>query len=296
MIGAMSDAALAAAYAHCHGVVRGHYENFPVASILLPARLRGAVAAIYAFARRADDHADEGDLDPDERLRRLDAEARALDGDPSALPDDPVHLALADAVARHALPRQLLHDLLTAFRMDVTKRRYADHAELLHYCRHSANPVGLLLLHLFDQATQVNLTRSDAICTALQLINLWQDLAQDITERDRLYLPRKDWEAAGIDEAQLLACRDSKALQEVVAVQLDRAEALMYEGMPLGGTLPGRLGLEIRLTVEGGLAVLAACRRRGNSFARPRLPRSGWPALLWRALWPTRRWRVSANA
>ena len=249
----MPDAALAAAYAHCHGVVRGHYENFPVASILLPARMRGAVAAIYAFARRADDHADEGDLEPAERLRRLDLEARALDGDA------------------------------------------ADHAELLHYCRHSANPVGRLLLHLFGEATEANLIRSDAICTSLQLINLWQDLAQDITERDRLYLPRADWAAVGIDETQLLECRDSTELQEVVALQLDRAEALMHEGMSLGGALPGRLGLEIRLTVEGGLAVLAACRRRGNSFARPRLPRSGWPALLWRALLPTRRWSVGRS-
>ncbi len=282
---------LAAAYAHCLGVVRGHYENFPVASLLLPRRLREPVAAIYAFARRADDHADEGDLAPAERLRRLDTEARALDGDPEALPGDPVHLALADAVVRHALPRQLLHDLLTAFRMDVTKRRYADHAELLFYCRHSANPVGRLLLHLFDEASETNLVRSDAICTALQLINLWQDLAQDITERDRLYLPRADWEAAGIAEAQLLALEESPALRGVVVRQLDRAGALMREGLPLGGALPGRLGLEIRLTVEGGLAVLAACRARGNSFERPRLPRGAWPGLLWRALWPTRRWR-----
>ncbi|MDX1593721.1 MAG: squalene synthase HpnC [Gammaproteobacteria bacterium] len=286
----MHDAALANAYAHCLGVVHGHYENFPVASVLLPRQLREPVAAIYAFARRADDHADEGDLDPDERLHRLDLEARALDGDPDALPGDPVHLALADATARHGLPRSLLHDLLTAFRMDVTKRRYADHAELLHYCRHSANPVGRLLLHLFGEPTETNLARSDAICTALQLANLWQDLAQDIAERDRLYLPRADWAPAGITEAELLARRDSPALHEVLALQLDRAEALMREGMPLGGALPGRLGLEIRLTVEGGFAVLDACRGRRNSFDRPRLPRAAWPGLLWRALWPTRRW------
>jgi phytoene/squalene synthetase len=265
----MPEASLAAAYAHCLGVVRGHYENFPVASLLLPGKLRAPVAAIYAFARRADDHADEGDLEPAERMDLLELEARALDGDPDALPGDPVHLALADAVERHALPRQLLHDLLTAFRMDVTKRRYADHAELLHYCRHSANPVGRLLLHLFDEASEDNLQRSDAICTAA------------------------DWEAAGIDESQLLELRDSQALRDVLVVQLDRAEALMREGMPLGGALPGRLGLEIRLTVEGGLAVLAACRKRDSSFARPRLPRMTWLGLLWRALWPTRRW--SAN-
>jgi squalene synthase HpnC len=275
-------------------VVRGHYENFPVASWLLPARLRRPVAAIYAFARRADDHADEGDLEPAERLRRLDLEARALDGDDDALPGDPVHLALADAIERHRLPRSLLHDLLTAFRLDVTKRRYQDQDELLFYCHHSANPVGRLLLHLFDQASPGNLDRSDAICTALQLINLWQDLAQDIVERDRLYLPRQDWEDRGIDEDQLLARRDSPELNEVITLQLDRAERLMYEGMPLGGSLPGRLGLEIRLTIEGGLAILEACRERTGSFERPRLPRTAWPGLLWRALLPTRRWRDAA--
>ncbi|RLA35466.1 MAG: squalene synthase HpnC [Gammaproteobacteria bacterium] len=282
------------ANSHCFAVVRGHYENFPVASWLLPAPLRAPVAAIYAFARRADDHADEGDLDPAERLRLLDLEGRALDGDSTALPNDLVHLALADSIARFQLPVQLLHDLLTAFRMDVTKHRYADHDELLHYCRHSANPVGRLLLHLFGQATPVNLEHSDAICTALQLINLWQDLDQDIVERDRLYLPHADWTAAGITEAQLLARDDSLALQGVIANQLDRAEQSMNQGMPLGGNLPGRLGLEIRLTVEGGLAVLRACRTRENSFARPRLPRLVWPGLLWRALLPTRRWRKMA--
>jgi squalene synthase HpnC len=286
------DPRIDAAYAHCLAVVRGHYENFPVASWLLPAPLRRPVAAIYAFARRADDFADEGDLAATERLQRLDREARALDGDPTALPGDPVHLALADSIARYRLPRGLLHDLLTAFRMDVTTRRYADYEQLLQYCRHSANPVGRLLLKLFGQATPDHLERSDAICTALQLINLWQDLDQDIAERDRLYLPRADWAAAGIDEAQLLARRDSPALQRVIATQLDRAEALLRYGMPLGGRLPGRLGLEIRLTVEGGLAVLRACRSRSDSFARPRLPRSAWPGLLTRALWPTRRWQA----
>jgi squalene synthase HpnC len=287
----VNDPMLADAYDHCLGVARGHYENFPVASQLLPAPYRGPVAAIYAFARRADDHADEGNLTPEERLRHLDLEARALDGEADALPGDPVHRALADSIERHALPRQLLHDLLTAFRMDVTKNRYADHAELLHYCRHSANPVGRLLLHLFGHATPENLDRSDAICTALQLVNLWQDLAQDIVERDRLYLPRAEFEPAEITEADLLARRDSPELQRVIDHQLDRAEVLMRRGMPLGGHLPGRLGLEIRLTVEGGLAILRACRARGDSFARPRLPRSAWPGLIWRALWPTRRWR-----
>lgn len=290
----MTSTNVDAAYAYCLKVVRGHYENFPVASWLLPARLRGPVAAIYAFARRADDHADEGDSEPAERLRRLDLEARALDGDDDALPGDQVHLALADAIERHRLPKSLLHDLLTAFRLDVTKRRYQDQGELLFYCRHSANPVGRLLLHLFDQASPGNLDRSDAICTALQLINLWQDLAQDIVERDRLYLPREDWEGRGIVEDQLLARRDSPELQEVIALQLDHAERLMHEGMPLGGSLPGRLGLEIRLTVEGGMAVLQACRGRPDSFARPRLLRTAWPRLLWRALLPTRRWREVA--
>ncbi|HEY5789713.1 MAG TPA: squalene synthase HpnC, partial [Gammaproteobacteria bacterium] len=288
--GAVADPELQAAYAHCLAQVRAHYENFPVASWLLPARLRGPVAAIYAFARRADDHADEGQLDAAERLQRLALEGMALDAYASgSVPADPVHRALADAVARHQLPVGLLHDLLTAFRMDVTRHRYADFAELLDYCRHSANPVGRLLLHLFDQATRQNLQEADAICSGLQLVNLWQDLAQDVGERDRLYLPRDTLRRFGVAEADVLARRDSPALARALHYELDRTEALLRSGMPLGGRLPGRLGLEIRLTVEGGLAILRALRARESSFARPRLPRTAWPALLLRALWPGRR-------
>jgi len=290
----MNRADLDAAYAHCLRVAGAHYENFPVASVLLPRRLRGPVAAIYAFARRADDYADEGDLSPAERLRLLDIEVATLEryGSGESM-SDPVHRALADAVARHALPVGLLRDLLAAFRMDVTKHRYADFAELLFYCRHSANPVGRLLLHLFDQASETNLRDSDAICTALQLANLWQDLEQDIHERDRLYLPRDGMRRQGVAEADVLAGRDGTALRKLMAFETQRTRALMRSGMALGGHLPGRLGLEIRLTVEGGLAVLAALDRRPGSFERPRLRRRDWPGLLLRALLPTQRWQVN---
>jgi squalene synthase HpnC len=282
------------AYRHCAEVARGHYENFPVASLLLPRPLRRPVAAIYAFARRADDIADEGDLAPGARLARLDAESAALAGLAEGADDgndDPVHVALADSVRRYALPRALLEDLLVAFRMDVTKRRYADDSELLNYCRHSANPVGRLLLHLFGAATPHNLELADAVCTGLQLANLWQDLAQDITERDRLYLPRDGMRRHGIDEADVLACRDSPELAALLGERLDWTEQWLIAGGPLGGRLPGRAGLEIRLTVEGGLAVVRALRLRPDSFSRPRIRRSQWPGLLLRSLLPARRWR-----
>lgn len=278
------------AYRHCRAIVRGHYENFPVASLALPRRLRDPVAAIYAFARRADDLADEGDLDVAQRLQALDACGAALDcavgGDPG---DDPVLVALADAIRRHGLPVALLHDLLSAFRQDVTQTRYADDAELLDYCRRSANPVGRLLLHLFDAATADNLRDSDRVCTALQLINFWQDVAQDLDENNRIYLPLDGLARHGITVQDLRARRRTDALRALLAERCAHARALMLGGAPLGDRLPGRLGLEIRLTVEGGLAVLDAVARREDPYTRPRLRRRDWAGLFWRALWPSRR-------
>ncbi len=157
-----------------------HYENFPVASILMPRRLRKPVAAIYHFARAADDIADEGDLPDEERLRQLDgfrAELARIAGNETSL--TPLFHNLAAEIRQHALPMQPLYDLLDAFSQDVVKKRYADFDELLDYCRRSANPVGTLLLHLYEEATPVNIAYSDAICTSLQLINFWQDVAKD---------------------------------------------------------------------------------------------------------------------
>jgi len=275
------------AYRHCLRLTRDHYENFPVASRLLPRRLQRPIAVIYAFARSADDFADEGDLSVETRLARLDDYVAKLDALRDRRPaSDPIFVALSDVVDRHALPPAPFYDLLTAFRQDVTKKRYADFGEVLAYCRHSANPVGRLVLHLFREATAENLRDSDAVCTALQLINFWQDLAQDYTENNRIYLPQDEMAACGVSEAHLAERRSDAALRKLLDLQIERTRRLLLSGAPLGARLTGRLGLEIRATIRGGLKVLDALARRDDLFARPRLRRRDWLSILLRALFP----------
>ncbi len=263
-----------------------HYENFPVASFLLPRHLRRPIEAIYRFARGADDIADEGDASNEDRLSGLATYATELDrierGDP---PTDPAFADLADVVRERQLPVQLLRDLLDAFAQDVVKKRYADDAELLDYCRRSANPVGRLLLHLFDRATPENLHRSDCICSALQLINFWQDIAID-WQKDRVYLPQNSLAAYGIEESQIAANRWSPEWATLIDDRIAHAESLMREGLPLVHQLPGRMGWEIRLTVQGGLRILERIRAvRGDVFRhRPKLGASDWLRMGSRAL------------
>ncbi|MEK7323608.1 MAG: squalene synthase HpnC [Pseudomonadota bacterium] len=279
---------LESAYQHCMRMTRSHYENFPVASRLLPRALRTPVSVIYAFARSADDFADEGELVPAERLARLDGYRRQLDAIAAGrTPGDPIFIALADVAQRHALPLQLLYDLLTAFRQDVVKSRYANFDEVLAYCRYSANPVGRIVLHLAGDAGADNLRDSDKICTALQLINFWQDLEQDYLESSRVYLPQDELAAYGVAEEQLGRRGNSPALRALMDKQIERSRALMLDGAPLGTRLRGRLGIEIRATIHGGLCVLdALARRRDDVFARPRLRRRDWLRVLRRALIP----------
>ena len=275
------------AYRHCLRLTRDHYENFPVASRLLPRRLQRPIAVIYAFARSADDFADEDDLSVEMRLARLDDYVAKLDALRDRRPQsDPIFVALSDVVDRHALPLPPFYDLLTAFRQDVTKKRYADFGEVLAYCRHSANPVGRLVLHLFREATAENLRDSDAVCTALQLINFWQDLAQDYTENNRIYFPKDEMAACGVSEAHLAERRSDAALRGLLDLQIERTRRLLLSGAPLGARLTGRLGLEIRATVHGGLKVLNALARRDDLFARPRLRRRDWLSILLHALFP----------
>jgi hydroxysqualene synthase len=236
-----------------------HYENFPVASWLCPPALRPAVAAIYHYARTADDIADEGDASPAERLEALAAyraDLHAVLAGRAASPRwAPVFAALARAIERHQLPGPLLADLLSAFAQDVTVTRYADRNALLDYCRRSANPIGRLLLHLYGVGDDVALRRSDAICTALQLINFWQDLSVDLP-RGRLYIPFVDLAEHGVDEATLFALTDTPRTRALVAAQCAWARGLMLEGAPLVHQVPGRAGWELRGVVQGGLRVL----------------------------------------
>lgn len=282
----MTEPSLTQAYEYCMRMTRSHYENFPVASRLLPRALRPAVSVIYAFARSADDFADEGNLTTVERLAHLDDYLYKLDTlSTGASVVDPVFIALADVVARTKLPLQPLYDLLSAFRQDVLKRRYANFDDVLDYCRRSANPVGRMVLHLFNEATPNNVRDSDRICTALQLINFWQDVEQDYLENDRIYLPVDEMNAFGIDEAQLGRRENSSQLRALMDLQLQRSRDLMQAGAPLGNRLRGRLGVEIRATIHGGLGILDALERsRDDVFARPRLRRRDWGRIVWRAV------------
>ena len=267
-----------------------HYENFPVASVLLPSRLREPVEAIYAFARSADDIADEGDATAGERLAGLDAYRAELDaiadGRPGVSPAlAPIFSRLEDNVRRFALPLQPMRDLLDAFSQDVVKTRYASFDELLDYCRRSANPVGRLLLHLYGRTEADALARSDAICTSLQLINFWQDVAVD-WDKDRVYLPAEDLARFGASEDDIAAGRCDARWRALMHFEVARSREMMLAGAPLATLLPGRIGLELRLIVCGGLRILERIEAVDYDVfrRRPTLGREDWLRLVWRAL------------
>jgi len=271
-----------------------HYENFPVASFLCPPKLRPAVAAIYWFARTADDIADEGQAPAQERLGDLAALRADLAAAARNLPTSPrwphVFEPLRVEIQRHALPEQLLADLLDAFAQDVVKTHdgagYAGRAQLLDYCRRSANPIGRLLLHLYGVNDAVSLSQSDHICSALQLINFWQDLSQDIP-RGRFYLPLHDCESHGVTQDDLLRLQTSPQTTQLVAGEVHWAREMMREGAPLVHALPGRAGWELRLVVQGGLRILDRIESGGfdSLRSRPKLRRRDAPIILWKALW-----------
>ncbi|MGC1176113.1 squalene synthase HpnC [Polaromonas sp.] len=275
----------------------GHYENFPVASLLCPPRLRPAVAAIYWFARMADDIADEGDAFPAQRLADLAAyraDLQAAAGGRSASARWPaVFVALAPVIARFQLPVPLLEDLLSAFEQDVVKQRYATEAELLDYCRRSANPVGRLLLHLYGVHDAASQAQSDHICSALQLINFWQDLSVDIP-RGRIYLPQSLWPAHGVDEAQLLARDNNPNTTKLIAACAHSAKSSMLKGFELPATVARQLGgftgwraaFELRCVIQGGLRILdkIAAMDYRTLTQRPKLGTWDAVAILWKAL------------
>jgi squalene synthase HpnC len=262
-------------------VAVSHYENFPVASLLLPAALREPVEIIYRFARSADDFADEGDAPPRERLQKLSDYRAQL-----AAPATQLFRDVEKIIREHGLPVQLFVDLLDAFAQDVTKKRYASYSEVLDYCRRSANPVGRLLLHLFKRTSDLELRQSDAICSALQLINHWQDVDIDYTKDNRVYLPEDEMARFGVTARHLEDKVCDARWQALMRFQVERARELMLSGSPLGRSLPGRLGLEIRATVQGGLRILEKIERVGYDVfrRRPVLKPLDWPLLLLKAV------------
>jgi squalene synthase HpnC len=258
-----------------------HYENFPVASRLVPHTLRPAIVAIYAFARGADDIADEGDDSPSTRLSRLDAYAAQLDRiDRGEVPREAPFAALAVVIGRHALPLGPFRDLLSAFRQDVFKARYETFTELADYCSRSANPIGRLLLLLYGLTGAESGRQADAICTGLQLANFWQDIALD-WRKGRVYLPGEDMARFGVTEEQIAAGRCDEPWARLVAFEVERTRALLESGRPLARGLPLRLALELKLIIAGGLHILSAIdTARGDVFRhRPRLRGRDWLAM-----------------
>jgi phytoene synthase len=281
--GAETD--LQRAYRWCAQIARNHYENFPVASLLLPPAMRPAIAAIYAFARRADDFADEPGPSAADRLRLLDDwHARLLRHDtPIADDDDLIFLALRDARERHRLPLVLFEDLLSAFRQDVSRTRYQTWAEVLHYCRRSANPVGRLVLRVAGHDDPALDARSDDICTALQLTNFWQDLGVD-WRRGRLYLPAEARERAGADERDLDGGRWTAEWQRAVEEAVARTRGLFAAGRPLCDAVHGRLRWELRATWLGGALTLDKVQATSDLLnQRPRLTKADVLILIGRA-------------
>ena len=271
-----------------------HYENFPVASWLCPPHLRPAIAAIYGFARTADDIADEGDAPAGQRLADLaafgaDLQAAAQGQAPSGRWPQ-VFGPLAAVIRQFELPVPLLQALLSAFTQDVEKTRdasgYANRAELLDYCARSANPIGRLLLHLYGVRDEAALAESDAICSALQLINFWQDLSVDIP-RGRYYLPHDDCAAHGVTQVQLLALQQDDNATLLIANNVQWARTLMQKGSKLVRKVPGRAGWELRLVVQGGLRILDKIENLNCATLRTRPTLTAWdaPVMLWRALW-----------
>ena len=257
----------------------GHYENFPVASLLLPAALRAPVEVIYRFARNADDFADEGSDPPEIRLQKLQRYREQLDS-----PAEPLFHQVHKIIREHELPLQLFRDLLDAFSQDVTKKRYANFGEVLAYCRRSANPVGRLLLHLFRRATDQNFQWSDSICSALQLVNFSQDVAIDYA-KGRIYLPQDEMKRYGVTEQHIAERRCDDAWRALIQFQIDRARGMLQAGAPLGRTLPGRIGLEIRATVQGGLRILEKLESAHCDVfrQRPVIRWYDWPLIMARA-------------
>lgn len=282
---------LAEAYAHCEALARAHYENFPVASVLLPKRMRPHIAAIYAFARTADDYADEPGRTPSERLALLDGWERQLDEASRGTPgSSAIFLALADTMERCGLPVGLFSDLLSAFRQDVVVHRYATWAEVMDYCRRSANPVGRLVLGVAGVHDSETHRASDAVCTALQLANFWQDLGRDYRS-GRIYVPAEEMVRHGTSEMELAADTMPPAWRATVRACVERTHVLFTAGRPVADRVRGRLRWELRATWLGGVRVLEkiAGQDYDTLHRRPTLTKADAPMILLKALtWSSR--------
>lgn len=270
------------AFAFCEQMARAHYENFPVGSVLVPKAKRKHVYSIYAFARTADDFADEGygtATTPEDRLRLLDEWEFQLESCYRGIASHPIFIALAETVRELRLPIQLFRDLLSAFKQDVVKTRYVDFDDVLDYCRRSANPVGRLILLLFGYREESLHKLSDYLCTALQLANFWQDVAVDL-QKDRVYLPLEEMQQFGYSEEELFAQQFNSRYAELLKFQVDRTWQLFAYGKALPQLVSGRLSCELSLTWHGGTRILELIARNGYDTLRQRPKITKWDKIV----------------
>ncbi|MEI8118690.1 MAG: squalene synthase HpnC [Methylophilaceae bacterium] len=267
-----------------------HYENFPVASVFLPRHLRGPIALIYSFARQADDFADEGDLSIEERLGLLDDFREQLDLLQAYIkPKREFFLVLGKMIRSKKLPLSPFYDLLNAFSQDVVKTRYANYDEVLAYCAQSANPIGRLLLHLYGQASPENIKLSDHLCSALQLINFLQDIADDFkknADKQRIYLCQDEMAKFGVTEQMIADQVVNANWQQLMRFNLDRTSRLLQAGKPLGRILKGRIGFEMRMIIAGGERIICKLNQvNGDIYHhRPTLQPLDWLRIFFKAL------------
>jgi hydroxysqualene synthase len=280
----MHQKTLNKSYSEVISLAQAHYENFPVASFLIPAKYRKDVAIIYWFARTADDIADEGDIPEDERIARLDKFEERFNMLMKGIFESDKELMLYNTITRRNLTPAHFTALLTAFRQDITKKRYADYNELLDYCSRSANPVGRLLLELFNVRREDAYSYSDKICTALQLTNFWQDAGIDI-KKGRIYFPQDEIVSFDVDEKSFEISENNDKLKQLVKYNIERTENLFTEGKKILPLLKGRFRLEIKWTIEGGRTVLKKIRMNSyNVFIRPELSKSDFIGILFKSL------------
>ncbi len=271
-------------FRHCEHIARSHYENFPVASWFVPKEIRKYMWAIYAFARIADDYADEPGYTLAERIDNLSQWGQYLDECYHGNPTHRIFTALAETAERFQIPIELFQNLLTAFHSDVMVKRYETYEEVLAYCSHSANPIGRLVLLLFNYRSETMMELSDSICTALQLTNFWQDVSVDL-QKDRIYLPLEDLEEFAYSEQDLLDRKFDDRFRELMAFQVQRTAELFVDGKPLLSKVSKDLSLELKLTWNGGMRILQKIHNREYNvlMQRPALSTSDKLGLLFRS-------------
>jgi squalene synthase HpnC len=273
------------ARAFCEKLARSHYENFSVVTSFFPKAKRQDMFNVYAFCRYSDDLGDE-EMGQGDRVQALDAWDREIDAMYAGAPIHPILVALAETAARYSIPAKELHDLVAAFRMDQTRPRWETFEDVLFYCRHSANPVGHLVLYVFEEAREETFRLADETCTGLQLANFWQDVKPDLVERDRIYLPLEDLRRHGVDEAQLRDGRCDDAFRALMKFEVDRARGYFERGFALLPLVRRELRIDLELFGRGGVAILDAIeRQRYDVLARrPKLSKGTKVWLLLKAL------------